>query len=104
MPWIMKQCAQCHQPFEVYTWPNDLRPRRYCSRSCASKSLRRTHCKRGHLLTPENSHPLTRDGVVVGRQCKQCHVILNRMRAAASQGYQSEETMLTYLEIKEGWV
>lgn len=105
MPWLDKVCAECAQPFSVYRSFADQRQPLYCSRSCAAtannrKRRNRTHCRRGHLLTPENKSPTIIRGVIVSYKCKTCHETLNRARAQAnSPRYQSEETMITYLEL-----
>lgn len=102
MPWITKECAHCHQSFEVYAYTGDQRPHKFCSKACKNRAQntgkRREFCKRGHEFTPENSRPTS-----FGRICQICYEMRMRVRSEAHRDYQSDNTVFGYIEILEDW-
>ncbi len=49
-----------------------------------ARNGRKTHCKRGHEFTPENTMPVG-SGQTVGRKCRACHNELHRQKAYAQK-------------------
>ena len=72
-PWALHRCDNppCCNPEHLYVGtPTDNN--RDTIRRQRRKDTRKTHCKRGHELTTENSWPTYQNGVITGRRCRQC--------------------------------
>lgn len=57
----------------------------------AGINARKTHCKRGHLFTPDNIYVCTRNGKVSGKSCKTCAI----SRAKISRLNKQQQTRQT---------
>lgn len=81
-----KICQHCGSEYHTKKPRPD---QRYCSQSCFAKANAKTHCKRGHEFTPENTRVSRSTGY---RSCQECNKIRDRAKAALKRRRKAQVT------------